>query len=182
MNDYRILMLKNKAYKLQRQFIERFHQTWNLRESVEELAIQIGHLSQSIINNGKLEKSIDAHNQPNRILEHIKDELCDCFLSICSIYIFFDIKKDEETCNHTENKDEKTLIVELAILAGQLLDSCLIIEGIKPSFKRDERKIFLHTYFTMVNILETIAKIENMDIEHEFDKMITRTLYFLEKE
>ena len=29
---------------------------------------------------------------------------------------------------------------------------------------------------------ETIAKIENMDIEHEFDKIITRTLYFLEKE
>ncbi len=182
MNNYKILMLKDKAYTLQQQFIERFHQTWNLRESVEELSIQIGHLSQSLINNRKLEKSIDAHNQPNRILEHIKDELCDCFLSICSIYVFFDIKKDEEIYNHTENEDEKTLIVELAILAAQLLDSCLIIEGVKPSLKRDERKIFLHAYFTMITILETIAKIENMDIEYEFDEMITRTLDFLEKE
>lgn len=184
MSDYKILMLKDKAYKLQRRFIERFHQTWNLRESVEELAIQTGHLCQSLINNGKIGDLSDAHNQPNRILNHTKDELCDCFLSVCSIYVFFEIKKEEEINIHISEreKDEKTLILELLILAAQLLDSCLIIKGVKPPFKRDERQIFLQTYFSIIEILECIAKIENVDIEYEFDAMIARTIEFLEKE
>ena len=184
MNDYKILKLKDKAYELQRRFIKRFDQKWNLRESVEELAIQTGHLYQSLINNRKIADLSDAHNQPNRILNHTKDELCDCFLSVCSIYVFFEIKKDEEIDVHIaeREKDEKTLISELSILAAQLLDSCLIIKGIKPPFKRNERQIFLQIYFSIVEILECIAKIENMDIEYEFDAMIARTMEFLEKE
>ncbi len=109
---------------------------------------------------------------------------CDCFLSVCSIHVFFEIKKDEELNVHIceQKKDEKTLIMELLILGAQLLDFCLIIEGIKPPFKRDKRLIFLQTYFSIIEILECIAKIENIDIEYEFDAMIVRTIQFLEKE
>lgn len=183
MSDYKILSLKDKSYELQMKFIKKFDQKWNLRESVEELAIQTGHLYQSLVNNGRIDDKIDAHNQPNRILNNIKDELCDCFLSICSIYVFLGIKKDEEinyVCE--QDKNEKTLVAELAILSAQLLDSCLILEGIKPSFKRTERQIFLQTYFAMITILECVAKKENIDIEYEFDAMIARTMDFLERE
>ena len=73
MNDCKILKLRKKAFGLQQMFIKRFEQQWGLRESVEELSIQIGHLIQSMINNQKFDISAAAYNQRNRCLKNIND-------------------------------------------------------------------------------------------------------------
>lgn len=181
MSDCKILKLRKKAFKLQQMFIKRFEQQWGLRESVEELSIQIGHLIQSMINNQKFSISAIPYNQPNRCLQNIKDELCDCFLSICSICEFANINTDELYIHNTIKNDKLELVVELSLLSAQLLDSCLILQGTKPGFDRDEQKIFLTTYSLIIHNLELLAQLENTDIEAEFDAMIERTLDFLNR-
>lgn len=180
MTEHPILNLKDKAFDLQNKFIKRFDQTWGLHESVEELCIQIGHLCQSFINNKKLNNHAEAFNQNNRILSHIKDELCDCFLSMCSIYKFYDMKEqDLPIHNISTQKTCDELITELFVLSAQLLDSCLILKGTKPAFDRDEKAIFLNRYSAILQILEQISATEKINMEKEFDKMIERTLLFL---
>ncbi len=182
MSEHPILSLRTKAFDLQSKFITKFKQTWGLRESVEELNIQIGHLCQSFINNRKLQNGAEAFNQPNRMLLNIKDELCDCFLSICSIYEFYGIKQEQLISENIQNKPIGELMMELFILSSQLLDSCLILQGIKPPLNRDENTVFVKTYSMILTILEKISVIEQLDMETEFDKMIEQTLVYLHGE
>lgn len=182
MSKYSILGLRKKASDLQSKFITKFKQTWGLRESVEELNIQIGHLCQSFINNRKLQSNAEAFNQPNRILLNIKDELCDCFLSICSIYEFYGIKQEQLVNRNIQNKQIEELMMELFILSAQLLDSCLILQGIKPPLNRDENTFFVGTYSVILTILEKVSVIEQLDMETEFNKMIEQTLFYLNGE
>ncbi len=174
-----ILRLKEKAFDLQCKFIARFKQTWGLRESVEELNVQTGHLCQSFVNNKRFRSNVNAFNQPHRTLTNIKDELCDCFLSICSIYKFYGIKEDELPTHNIPQKEPDELVMELFILSTQLLDSTLILQGIKPPLNRDENLIFLNNYSAILKILEQISIAEKLDIETEFDKMIEQTLSYL---
>lgn len=182
MSEHPILDLRMKAFDLQSKFITKFKQTWGLRESVEELNIQIGHLCQSFINNRKLQSSVAPFNQPNRILLNIKDELCDCFLSICSIYEFYGMKQEQLINPNIQNKQLKELMMELFILSAQLLDSCLILQGIKPPLNRDEDTVFIKTYSVILATLEKISVIEQLDMETEFNKMIEKTLIYLNGE
>lgn len=180
MKKYCVLDLKEKAFNLQCKFITKYKQQWGLRESVEELNIQIGHLCQSLINNMLIKQDVNAFNQPNRILQNISDELCDCFLSICSIYKFYGIKNEQLTSYNVSNKNFNALVMELFILSSQLLDSCLIIYKIKPALNRNEHLIFMDRYSAILNILEFIPKKYHLDINAEFDKMIKRTLDYLQ--
>ena len=130
-----------------------------------------------------MHNNADAFNQNNRILSHTKDELCDCFLSMCSIYKFYGMKEQDLTIHKISTKktfDE--LIIELFVLSAQLLDSCLILKGTKPAFDRDEKAIFLNRYSAILQILEQISATEKINIDKEFDKMIQRTLLFLQGE
>lgn len=69
--------------------------------------------------------------------------------------------------------------MELFILSTQLLDSSLILQGIKSSLNRDENLIFLNNYSAILEILEQISIAEKLDIEIKFDKMIEQTLSYL---
>lgn len=182
MREHSILDLRMKAFNLQSKFIVKFKQTWGLREAVEELNVQIGHLCQSFINNRKLQNNAEAFNQPHRTLLNIKDELCDCFLSVCSIYEFYGIEQEQLINQNIQNKQIEELILELFVLSTQLLDSCLILQGIKPSLNRNEDIVFLKTYSVILSILEKISAIEQLDMGKEFDKMIEQTLLYLNGE
>lgn len=181
MKMYEFLKLQPEAFALQKAFIEKFKQSWNIKESVIELDIQIGHLCQSLINNQRLSLKVDAHNQPNRILNNISDELCDCFLSVCSIYSFLEIKNTELLdVSVDENYSYDEVIVQLLNLSSQLLDSCMIYLKIKPAFKRDERKMFLEIYFKIVSLLVYLADLEKIDIIDDFSKMVSSAYKFLQ--
>ena len=73
-------------------------------------------------------------------------------------------------------------MTELFILSAQLLDSCLILQEIKPPLNRDENTVFVKTYSAILTILEKISVIEQLDMETEFDKMIEQTLVYLNGE
>lgn len=177
-----VLNLSPQANELQYKFIKKFNQTWGLKESVIELNIQIGHLSQSLINQGLI-KNVLPWNQPNRCLNNISDELCDCFLSVCSIYNFFAIKNSEiKTINAKKYESYTEAMIDLFNLSAQLQDSCMICLNIKPNLNRDERAQFLFIYFNIVEILSFLADTLQIDIETEFSTMIESALDFLNNE
>lgn len=179
---YYITHLQKPALELQNAFIKRFKQTWGLRESVCELVIQIGHLIHTLSTDNVL--LADAlQQQARKPINNIADELSDCLLSLLSISFYTPISESdiENTFSlknfNISNLNDVTLA--LSVLGPQLLDSYEIYSGLKPGFKRDERKIFISLWAKIFTIILELADFKNIDLEKQFNHMLESAYLFL---
>lgn len=178
--------IKDLGFALQQDFIIKFKQDWGLKESAAELVIQIGHLTQALIENDLIITNKHSWPQLNRKpIDNIKDELADCFLSICSIYGFANITEEEIKKypyiaildgNYTK------LAIDLQILSAQLLDSCEIFKGLKPKFNRDERAVLISCWRNLLHILTHLSEDLQYDIVTAFKDMEKDARKFLSNE
>lgn len=164
------------AVRFQKYFIKKFHQDWGAKESAIELCIQIGHLAQAMIHQGRIDNYHEWQQPGRKTIKDIKDELCDCFLSVCSLNYFLSL--DSVTVSFDEEeipKEYKYNIMDLMILSSQLLDSVMIYKKIKPPFERDELDLIAVTWIRISRILLDISNRLDIGIEEEFNKMIKNT-------
>jgi len=179
---YYITHLQKPALELQNAFIKKFKQTWGLRESVCELVIQIGHLIHAL-STENLSLTDALQQQARKPIHNISDELSDCLLSLLSISFYTPISEtDIENIPPLQNLDISNLndvTLALSVLGPQLLDSYEIYIGLKPGFKRDERKIFITLWEKIFMIILELANFNNIDLEKQFHHMLESAYHFL---
>lgn len=177
--------IKDLGFALQQDFIVKFEQDWGLIESAAELVIQIGHLAQAMIENDLIATNKHSWPQLNRKpINNIKDELADCFLSVCSIYGFAHITEDDikkYPYIAILDGDHTKLLIDLQVLSAQLLDSCEIYKGLKPSFNRNERAVLISCWRNILHILTHISEDLQYNVVDAFKEMEKDARNFLSK-
>ena len=179
---YYVELLQRPAFELQNAFIHKFNQNWGLRESVCELVIQIGHLVHAV--NSENSNTFDFLQQPQRKkIENVGDELSDCLLSLLSIGVYADISQtdiDKVRLSQQNNiLTQMEITSALSILSAQLLDSYEIYCGLKPSFKRDEKEVFISLWYKIFEFVIMLAEQKGIVLEEHFNLMLKDAWNFL---
>lgn len=173
--------IKRLVKDLRHQFARIETKPWSFKKGCMELFVQIGHLSQILNVSG------NYYIEKGRNIVHVEDEISDCIFQVIALMLFFNLNDEKIFSSfqmEIQEKNENEIFLNLILVASQLMESIMRIEGDRFSCTRkpfypSESEFISLKLSEAISLLKKLAELKKIHIINAFKRMHQDTVKFL---